>query len=209
MSHLNFWKFSTVGLLAIVLSGVSIPKLSAAGGKALEQVVDLIYADTQAIRAKTNNLPADPASQGVLDTKLASIQTDTDDIQTKLAGMPGSPVGKAVLTNVYLNPLDGGTEKVELIAPQAGKVFYGHINGSVAAVGGSGGFTCVQAPGWGADLSQDVFGQAIRSANSDFVCTELYITITDKPDGTDAAPGQALATTIYFETVDVTNSIQP
>jgi hypothetical protein len=210
MNRVSFWKFSTIGLLAMVLSGVSVPALSAAGSKALDQVVDLIFADTQAIKAKTAALPADPASQSAVDAKLASIQSDTAGIQAQIQNIPGpaSP-GKSVLTQVALNPYDGGTEKVELIAPQAGKVFYGHIVGSLFAGGGSGGYFCVQAPGWAQDLSSDQYGSPVRLVNSDFVCTELYITVNDKQDGTDAVPGQVLATTIYFETSDVTHSIQP
>ena len=113
--------------------------------------------------------------------------------------------GSAVVTNVSLNPPDGTTEKVEIIAPQAGKVFHGHINGSLAGPSGTTGtFSCRTAATFGVDLSTDTFPSSFRNANTDFVCTELYITATDTNDAVDAGATSIITASVYFETSDVT-----
>ena len=203
----NIWKYSTIALAVAFVLGFSLPRqVYARAAKSVEEALQSILANTDLIKAKTNNLPADPASQSALNSQLSSIKTDTTDIKSLLSSPP-SPGNEptVVLTHrVGLNPPDGGSELVQIIAPQPGKVFYGHINASISAFTGNGGFfTCVQAPGYGADLGDGNYTISIRSANSDFVCTELQISIFDKADGVDVAGGDILATTVYFQTANI------
>ena len=205
----NFWKYSTIALLVAFVLGLSTPQAVVARAKPVADVLVDILTNTELIKAKTNNLPADPASQSALDGQLANILSDTGDIKNVLANPPSSGnAGKAVLTHTFgLNPLDGGTEAVHIISAEPGKVFYGHINGSISFPdGNTGGFTCVEAPGFGFDLASDAtpYGSNVRFVNSDFVCTELYITASDKANGVDAAGGDIIAATIVFQTVDIT-----
>ena len=229
----NFWKYSTIGLLVAFVLGLPSPREVVARAKPVAEVLMDILANTESIKAKTNtlpadpasqsavnaglasiqsktgNLPADPASQSALDGQLANILSDTGDIKNVLASPPSAGnAGRAVLTHTFgMNPLDGTSEKVQIISPEPGKVFYGHINGSISFPdGNTGGFTCVEAPGFGFDLGADItpFGSSIRWVNSDFVCTELYISVSDKANGVQAGAGDVIAATIVFQTVDIT-----
>jgi hypothetical protein len=89
----NKWKYSTIGLMAILAVGFSFPQASAHITNSVQHVVSDIYnfVDTEvlAIKAKTDNLPTDPADQslveGAITTAKGEINTNTNTAVSGLA----------------------------------------------------------------------------------------------------------------------------
>lgn len=200
----NKWKYSTIGLLAVLAVGFSFPQAFAHTTNSMQHILGHIFDNTELIKARTDNLPADPASQSALDIQLSSIQADADDIQAKINSMSAPAGTNSVTTNVSLNPADGESVKVQIIAPEEGKVFHGHISGEIVFPAGNAGFfTCVIAPGQGVSLVPGP-PSGLVFVNQDFACLELYASVTDIPsDGTDVDGGSVNAITVYSETLDV------
>jgi hypothetical protein len=88
VSH-NTWKYLSIALMAVLAVGFSFPQAFAHVTSSLTHnfghvldAVNAIKSDIGAIKAKTNNLPTDPASNSVVNTR--SSQTSVDDLQSKV-----------------------------------------------------------------------------------------------------------------------------
>lgn len=227
----NKWKYSTIGLLAILAVGFTFPNVFAAAPDNVLNVVKDIQAkinsdvfgleviktavdskasqsDVAAIKDKTQNLPSDPASQSEIDSQLEGIQSDTDDIQSQLANLPADTnAAKAIVIKTTMNPPDGGVEALDIIPAEEGKFFYGHIVGSASFFFDdktAGSFSCGNTPITAFELSDDLYDQNIRHVDKDFACSSLTVIAHDVSDGTDGGPGELWANVVYYETSDVT-----
>jgi hypothetical protein len=71
------------------LSGTTV-KTATDVASALATVASYVDTEVAAIKAKTDNLPADPADASDIAAATAAIQSDTDDIQTRLTAIAAS-----------------------------------------------------------------------------------------------------------------------
>lgn len=99
------------------------------------------YIDTEvaAIKAKTDNLPSDPADASViagrfdtLDTNLATVDTVVDAIQAKTDNLPSDPADASVIAGRF-DTLDTAIGALHNFDPDNDSVDIGKINGSSAA----------------------------------------------------------------------------
>lgn len=91
------WKDAT----APAMTGDAFARLGAPAGASiaadLVTIDDFLDTEVAAIKAKTDNLPADPADASDLAALIAAVQADTNDIQTRL---PAALVGGRMDSNV-------------------------------------------------------------------------------------------------------------
>ena len=105
------WKYLTVGVLAILAVGFSIPQASAHITNGTQHMLQHIYNFVDGIEAKTENLPTDPADQSEVESAISraegNINTHTDD---------------AMFTQVItkrINSFDSDQDVVECTSDQA------------------------------------------------------------------------------------------
>jgi len=109
----------------------------------------------------------------------------------------------SVLTGITKNPADGVIERIDIIAIEEGKVFYGHITGTASFPEGNRVFlNCKTEGSFANDLAGDP-SQNFAVINSDFVCQELYFSVWDLTDSIDAGQGNIHSVTTYFENSNV------
>jgi hypothetical protein len=133
------WKYLSMGLIAVLAIGLSIPQAAAHITSNTQHMLQHIYNFVDGIEAKTNNLPSDPADQSLLDEQLESIQADTDDILTSLGGLSGDGTSpKFMHVDINLNPLNGEVADNFVILPDDGKIYSGIITGTFRGDSGSG-----------------------------------------------------------------------
>ena len=89
------WKYLSFALIGLLAAGSAIsfvPQASAHITTNVQHMLEHIYSFVDGIEAKTNNLPADPASNTVVNTRasqdsLNSLQTSATGIDTKLTNI--------------------------------------------------------------------------------------------------------------------------
>jgi len=94
--------------------GVTGTKSATSGGN-----LDTVQSDVAAIKAKTDNLPADPASETNVDaneTKIDAVQTDVTAIKAKTDNLPADPASE---TNVDANETKIDALQIDLTAVKA------------------------------------------------------------------------------------------
>ena len=74
------WKYVSIGLMAVLAVGFSFPQALGDITSNINHMLNHIYNFTDGIEAKTNNLPADPASNTVVNTRAS--QTSVNSLQT-------------------------------------------------------------------------------------------------------------------------------
>ena len=77
-------------------SGDAYARLGAPAGASVSADVAAVKGDTAAVKAKTDNLPPDPADASDIAVALALVQADTDNIQTRI---PAALVGGRMAAN--------------------------------------------------------------------------------------------------------------
>jgi hypothetical protein len=112
------WKHLSIGLMAMLAVGFSFPQafahittsLSHNVGHLLE-VLNAIRTDVGAIKAKTDNLPTDPASNTLVNTR--SSQASVDDLQADVDAV------KAQTDNIPTDPADQSLIDAQLAGIQS------------------------------------------------------------------------------------------
>lgn len=98
-----------------------------------DNILAAVDTEVAAIKAKTDNLPSDPASQSVLDAALATIDTNVDDIETIVAALPSATeVADETLTRA--NSIETGwnlSDTIKIIAAATAGKSSGHGTGTV------------------------------------------------------------------------------
>jgi hypothetical protein len=131
------WKFTILGLMAVLAVGFSIPQAFAHVTNNTQHVLQHIYNFVDGIEAKTNNLPSDPASNTVVNTRATqasvnALQQTADDIDSKAgdiqnlltggsAGMKGLTVDTTAIGD------DGDVSLIEVLPFSQDKIYVGHI----------------------------------------------------------------------------------
>ena len=82
---------------------------------AVNTVDDFLDTEIAAIKAKTDNLPSDPADESSIQAAIAAVQADTDNIQTRLpAALSGDGFMKADLKSIEDELTDGNNATLKL-----------------------------------------------------------------------------------------------
>ena len=205
------WKYSTLGLLAILAISLSIPQAAAHITNNTQHMLTHIYNFVDGIEAKTDNLPEDPADQSLIDSQLADIQSDTDDIQTSINGLSSGGGTSPKSIDVFLasgaDPRDPQFFR-ELLPYVPGKTYSGHINGHLTvdplnrveiycAVGGERQVTPV------ASVVNHGTTELVQTFSEDFACDDLRLNIINDDFRTESS-STVIATIQYFESTDLT-----
>jgi hypothetical protein len=205
------WKYSTLGLLAILAIGLSIPQAAAHITNNTQHMLGHIYNFVDGIEAKTSNLPTDPADQSLIDSQLAGIQSDTDEIQASIEGLSTGGGASPKSVDVFLvsgaDPRDPNFFR-ELLPFVPGKTYSGHINGFLTvdpanrveifcAVGGERQVTTVVS------VANQGTSELIETFSEDFACDDLRLNIINDDLRTESS-STVIATIQYFESTDLT-----
>ena len=105
-SKWQYLSFALMGILAIGGITTAIPQASAHITTNVQHMLEDIYSFVDGIEAKTNNLPADPASNTVVNTRASqqsatALQTTADEIKSKTINLPADPASQSSLTDVH------------------------------------------------------------------------------------------------------------
>jgi hypothetical protein len=206
----NTWKYTTIGLLALIVVGLSLPQASAHITTKSQHLLEHLYAFTDGIEAKTDNLPSDPADQSLIDAQLESIQSDTDNIQASIDGLSGGGGATPKSVDIFLSaPTDPpGPFNTELLPYAPGKTYSGHISGHLSvgasnvveiscAIGGEHQrISIVSVDRQGLTGTEVPFSE-------DFACDDLVLAMDDIDIRTGTA-STLIATIQYMESTDVT-----
>ena len=145
------WKYLSFALIGILAAGgvsTAMPQASAHITTNVQHMLEHIYSFVDGIEAKTNNLPADPASNTVVDTRASqtsvnnlqttatAIKTNTDTItplktHRGIIGLNDASYGSAPLFDILGRSNTWSNDQSEAI------VYHGHISFNVFQ-GGSG-----------------------------------------------------------------------
>jgi len=207
------WKYSTLGLLAILAISLSIPQAAAHITNNAQHMLTHIYNLVDGIEAKTDNLPTDPADQSLIDTQLASIQSDTDDIQGTLDTLSGGDSNpKAVRMDFSADPPNSNDPadsiKVEILPYVDGVIYAGHIKAEIRLPPGPldnlAGFNCFTGGNATHELLPVVVQFSIVSLDTDFICDRIQFEATELEDFVDADPVHTTGVVLYSENSIVT-----
>ena len=204
------WKYSTIGLLAILAISISIPQAAAHITNNTQHMLAHIYNFVDGIESKTDNLPNDPADQSLIDEQFASIQSDTDDIQSSIEGLPGggsSP--KSARIHTTLNPPSGGALTQTILPFEAGKTYSGTITGRyLFSEGNIGNIFCdVSGVTLAMSLVDFQVNDPLNGINGGFTevftCESIRILVLDLASDGDSGPIAVVGTIQYFESTEV------
>jgi uncharacterized protein YoxC len=212
-SQKNWWKYSTIGLLAVLAVGFSFPEAFAHVTNnishtmthvldaiaALQSDVDSVQSDVDDIQAKTSSLPPDPASATNVTDSTAEILDALTDI--------GTSTPKTVNVDLELDPADGTAQAVQILAADTNDLTVsGHMDGFVGTVPTGNEFVveCFIA-GVPSFFKVDLTSGGAFS--EDFTCLVLAIQAFDGNDGTDQGPIPVNISIQYFESAEVTDTI--
>ena len=112
-SHNNKWKHLSFALIGLLAAGSAVnftPQASAHINNQTQHLLEHIYNFVDGIEAKTNNLPADPASNTAVNTRATqtsvnSVQATATAIKTSVEEL-GKTTGLQVVTQDILNEDD-------------------------------------------------------------------------------------------------------
>ncbi|MGH9992763.1 MAG: hypothetical protein ACREAZ_08985 [Nitrososphaera sp.] len=195
------WKYSTIGLLAVLAVVFSFPQAFAHVSNNTADMLNHIYQFVDGIEAKTDNLPSDPASS----TDVANAQNNINTNSNAAISNAVSDIGrtKSVVTNVAFD-IDGELDAEDsfIVIPETtDKTFSGHIS--------------LRATGMGINEDLEVICKLADStinivhltgplvvANEDFACEKLTIRVQTIP--VSVATGNIYAVTQYVGSSGVT-----
>ena len=206
------WKYSTIGLLAILAVGFSFPQAFAHISNntadmlnhiynfvdSLESSVSTLQSTANGIKAKTDTIPSDIASSANVTDATTAINDNTDTRAEEIQDSVG--VRKAINIADVLDAEDASIEAVSLI-PSTGKVYSGHITAVFDLPSGSL-FWLECRVGSGVDfpyriISTDASG--LHTVNEDFSCHSLRLVVEDFENGEDAPGLEYWITAEYVE----------
>jgi hypothetical protein len=114
-----------------------------------------------------------------------------------------SPAPMSLILSFDLDPTNGELIKIPIIPPQEGKMFYGHMLGSLSFPEGNlVNFSCISVPGRAFGLTDDFLSSPVKGSNSHFTCSELYVAVFDIADDVEAGQGHISVSITYFENAD-------
>ena len=202
----NKWKYTTVGLAAILAVGFSFPDAFAAAS------IDSVLSVVKDIQTKVNNLSGPSGS-------ISTLQTDLTAIKTKTNELPDDPASEeAIVESIDESVLQIGAAKAAIIefefdpngftiprAPLAfeeGKTYAGSIDMRVS--GDSDGLVsvlCFVGGGYHGFFQDLHAGDRI---NRDFVCRSISMNFSDLSDNDEPSHIEATGMIQYVE-VDESN----
>jgi hypothetical protein len=156
LSSQDRWKYSTIGLLAVLAVGFSFPQASAH-----------ITNNVQHVLAHAVEL-------------LTGIQSDVDDIQGDLDGLQPKSLGFNIQEDLAPFGIGGNSIQQPLIAVEEGKTFSGHV--SIGLLTGENVLVrlfCEVPNGSAIIFDQTGFGEDVNVA---FACTGLHLTVINQDD---------------------------
>ena len=122
------WKYLSFALIGILAAGSTVSfvpqQASAHITTNVQHMLEHIYTFVDGIEAKTNNLPADPASNTVVNTRASqtsvdNLQTTANTINTKLPADPASQSATGRPTGSYTDAIEGQLTTI-ISAPATG-----------------------------------------------------------------------------------------
>ena len=207
------WKYSALGLLAVLAVSLSIPQAAAHVTNSTQHMLQHIFSFVDGIEAKTDNLPSDPADQSLIDAQLESIQSDTDDIQSSLSSLSsGGAVPKFAHVKVSLDPEDGMVADNFDLLPDSGNMYSGIITGTIANLAGStGNIAEIHCDNGGFEnweylvrIQHDNVVPSNIVFSEVFTCPSLVFQVQDLNNGNEASGMQITANIQYIESTEVT-----
>jgi hypothetical protein len=112
----NKWKYTTISLMAILAVGFSFPQASAHITSNTQHMLQHIYNFVDGIEAKTDNLPEDPASNTVVNTRAS--QESINALQNAVDGIDLSNLDSSVSSRA--SQTDTGVTKAKIIEIDTG-----------------------------------------------------------------------------------------
>src|SRR5262245_42359075 len=110
----NKWKYATIGLLAILAVGISIPQAFAATKATLDSI-SIIVTDIQAkVNHSTNGLAAIKSTISDAKTGLPAIQTKLDGITESLANANVEKTPFATVVSILPGSSTGDSETIDV-----------------------------------------------------------------------------------------------
>ena len=145
----NRWKYLSFALIGILAAGgtlASVPQASAHMTTNVQHMLEHIYSFVDGIEAKTNNLPADPASNTVVNTRasqtsLDNLKSTLEQTETDIVGAVSTRADGTNYTPARAENLDNLDETISSRASQssvdANKVLLDSIDLNVNNMGGT------------------------------------------------------------------------
>lgn len=191
------------GAISDAESAINSNTNTAVSGLASQTDLSGVQTVANTIRAKTDNLPTDPADQSILASQLTNIQSDTDDIQTQLGGLSGGNAApKAITVHFVLNPADNTAENHIFLPREFGKIYSGHITAMMFNNGNNVALNCLVGER-STDYLLVISNGNIIEVNEDFACEQIRLQVIDFPGGGDASGVTFTGTIQYLEITDV------
>jgi hypothetical protein len=134
----NTWKYLSMGIVSVLAVSLFIPQASAHITSNTQHMLSHIYNFVDGVEAKTNNLPTDPASNTIVNTRasqtsVAALQATADGIDTKVTeiqstiGVGGSGSAKGVIVDTIANGVSGDQSIIEVLPPSQDIIYAGEI----------------------------------------------------------------------------------
>ena len=109
------WKYLSFALIGILAAGSTVsflPQASAHITTNVQHMLEHIFSFVDGIEAKTNNLPADPASNTVVNsrasqTSVTALQTTVNSVKAKTDVLPGDIASQSATNNAMFNKVVG------------------------------------------------------------------------------------------------------
>jgi len=213
-------KYMSIGSLAILAAGFSFPQAFAHVTNSLShnmnhvmEALGIIDSNVDAIKAKTDNLPNDPADQSLIDSQLEGIQSDTDKIQTSIGSISGGSAPKTARVATIGNPVDGNFFVTDIMPLEEEKTYSGIVSGVFSLSVGSRGFVTCNMAGDLAGVQEsinlvivertDITQNSRFTVNEFFACDRLRIAFHDLPGDGDVGPAGFAGNVQYFESNDI------
>lgn len=190
----NKWKYSTIGLLAILAVGFSFPQafahVTSSVSHNVTHILDalaVIDSNVDDIKAQTDNLPADPAS--------------STDISNAVADIGAT---QSVRIDVTVNPADGDTQIITLIPSESGKTFSGVVSMRFNPQT-TGNVETLFCNTIGANEVILADTSSFVDFSGSFACSKLTLALVDLSDGTDDPALNVSGAVQYTTSSDVTD----
>jgi hypothetical protein len=197
----NKWKYTTIGLAAVLAIGFSFPEAFAAAS--LDSVLSIV----KDIQTKVNNLSGPSGSISTLQTQITSIKTKTDNLPADPASEEAitesideavTQVGarKAAIIEYDLNP-NGATIPRVPLPFEEGRTYAGSLDITVKADSDGQVFILCFVGGGLHGFSMELNdGDRI---NRDFVCKSISINLSDLSDNDEPSHVEAFGMIQYVE----------
>ncbi|MGH9876976.1 MAG: hypothetical protein ACREBU_04815 [Nitrososphaera sp.] len=188
------WKYLSIGLLAILAVGFSVPQafahvtnsLAHNVGHIIDALTDL-QSDVTDIMAKTDNLPSDPASESAVGTEHT-----------------------VVIEERHIDPADLTIETISVLPLESGKSYRGHLALTVFGLGATDttNSMAINCQTSGTTFSEYGYNSGLQ-IDQDFSCLSVDIDVLDNLGGTDAPALEINGVIQYVESSDITVITDP